>query len=260
MRQDAPEALETAPGREIAPAEVRGFAPCFELPGADVATLVAKDSGSRMNQSDNLTVFLAVLPVIGTIAGFWINHIFESQRQATQRKNDRTDRRRATRRALLEQLQYALADIKDGVGLSALLLLVDKDRSAEAAKAVINEPWFRDWQNAARRVAILAAQLDDEELKQAAKAVGVNYEFMQAIDKGDRQALQDATEKLDCSAMVPARDSKTPTSATLARHPRRRLLTARVRNCCRPRVVSRDRTPGLAVCQQCPHAMQGNRT
>ena len=87
--------------------------------------------------------------------------------------------------------------MKDGAGTGAWRLLRGKERGVEAMKTVLGEPWFREWQSAARRIAILTAQLDDEDLKKAVKALGVNHDHLLTIGKGDEQAFDAVRERLD---------------------------------------------------------------
>jgi hypothetical protein len=150
-----------------------------------------------MDRCDGATLALAVLPVAATIVGFWISHWLESQRQETQRAFDREQRSRETRRALLERLQQALAGVRDGAEIAAFRFFVDRERSVDAAKAALNEPWFRDWQEAVRQVSILAAQLNDEHLKTAAKDVNLSYEHMVGIESATNQRpLDEARESI----------------------------------------------------------------
>lgn len=151
-----------------------------------------------MGDSNVQTVVLAVVPVLAALAGFWISHHFESQRDEVERANDRANRRRETRRNLLEQLQYALAGVASGYHAAAWRLYADKDRSVAAGKAAFAEEWYRDWQAAMQRVNVLAAQVDDEQLQAAAKAVHISADQLDEVARAtDQKALADARSELE---------------------------------------------------------------
>jgi hypothetical protein len=188
----------------LGPSLIAGLADAIGATGVDIAALVAALGwGENMNLGEAPPFLFGVLTFVGTLAAVWVGHRLESRAHDAQ--HDREPRSRDTRRELLVELQHALVELRDGVGVGAVVLAVDTDPSAAAAPAsgpetdARNEPRRRAWQNAARRVAGLAAQLDDEALTQAAKAVGVTYEAMQAIDNGDRQALQDARKRFEAA-------------------------------------------------------------
>ena len=146
-------------------------------------------------------LLIAVLPLLAGFLGFYLNHRFELQRQKIQQAYDHEMQGRQTRRTLLEQLQYALAAVKDGSETAMIFLFAEGASGVDAARATLEAPWYQDWQTAAQKVSVLSAQLGDDDLKIAAREVGLQVDRAVAA-RGDLGAFNDARTRLNSSYVL----------------------------------------------------------